>query len=523
MTSADVTDRLPKCWQGLFGALRCQRNGLQLAKLWLQHKCSSQADEAPQWQALLSCLTETEPRHHGSSLTFVPLFCLLSRDLQTKLLSVMYQHRWEICVSSLQTFVGVIHAFTGDGTWQRTLCDMLSRSSAVSSNCGAESSNHAPQMELTPAHYSFTQSNTALTDQVCHQVLSGCSVSPWQTSTNMGATGVTTYIKEKTNIIPSPDENPSRKPFHREETRQVCDAGVAEETLETQDVIVVDDEDSLMESPPTKRAKQGIDIKDETTAEKSEVHIDEMLQAKAEWLREVWQSSCLPVLEASELSFLSSLPACQMKLLCDAVNMSSLPDECLLMAFELLKRITLAVSYSSCVAFISGCFIHKFRDLDHTASRTLTGVLINLGETFPKQIVDSITAGSQINEMTSSQSGILCRLCKESFSVECQAYLLRKLCESGVMNEHSVLVVACILENLDNLDETTTSVVFDCIHKSAQSLCQSLKFGKLIFTFVTKYGNTWSAAQLSLLFQVADLHKTFMKKSVLAALRRISK
>ena len=64
----------------------------------------------------------------------------------------------------------------------------------------AESSKQREETDMLLTHYNFTQSNTALADQVCLQLLSSDSVTPWHTKTDVRITGKLNLIFG-TNVI----------------------------------------------------------------------------------------------------------------------------------------------------------------------------------------------------------------------------------------------------------------------------------------------------------------------------------
>ena len=63
-------------------------------------------------------------------------------------------------------------------------------------------------------------------------------------------------VEEDNGTIPPLEDTSYSEHLHSKGPHQVSDAGLAREDLVPEDVIVLDDDDSLQDSPPEKRSKQ---------------------------------------------------------------------------------------------------------------------------------------------------------------------------------------------------------------------------------------------------------------------------
>ncbi|XP_067654384.1 uncharacterized protein [Haliotis asinina] len=129
---------------------------------------------------------------------------------------------------------------------------------------------------------------------------------------------------------------------------------------------------------------------------------------------------------------------------------------------------------------------------------------------------------NHLGEEGAAQSEILCRLCKDSLLPSHHAYLLRTFVrQTEALTEPAITLLHVAMDTKP--DEEDSTVILDCLSQSADQFHSNLKFGKLLLSFVNKYGKQWTPLQVATMGHICGHHKTFLQKTISSTLKRLTR
>ncbi|XP_067654870.1 uncharacterized protein [Haliotis asinina] len=482
----------PCQWEGLFTALKRDKS-LQEAEIWLRENMSTfYGDHVPaQWQVLLEFLSDQVVSGSCEKLVLSSVYSSLPIDLQRNILAVIYQHRADIKMEVLRQFVMEMKAHDTTMSWTTLLWQLLAGHVGL-----LHTVNHLGQ-EVPASGTNITAPKDS-PDKMVAKTAGACDAT----------------VSERIQKHGLEDG---------EEEKQSIAGGGKDRDF----IIILDEDDDGCEPPTAKKLKREAEEerKPADTSVKKTCDVDQELLDNGIRLREILLGSADDSVSIEgELRTILLTPSNKLSALCHASQLSNLPDQVLAVVGNVLVKMGDSVTYRSCVALLDGLVTDKVRRLEQSAARTLQDTLISLAETFPRQLIDAIVAPSVVQELGAAQSEILCRLCKDSLLPSHHAYLVRTFVRQTVtLTEPAITLLHVAMDTKPDLDEEDSTVILDCLSQSADQFHSNLKFGKLLLSFVNKYGKQWTPLQVATMGHICGHHKTFLQKTISSTLKRLTR
>ncbi|XP_067249806.1 Fanconi anemia group E protein [Chanodichthys erythropterus] len=240
--------------------------------------------------------------------------------------------------------------------------------------------------------------------------------------------------------------------------------------------------------------------------------IKELLDTKSEW-------------DESSVSALKVFHECdpnEVEVLCSLLSLSEASEQSLPQFCSCLLKLSPDLSHSTASAVITHLLLHKIVSLAEPASRCLVTAVMSLCTRYPRPTCQALIEPVLRKGQTgSAQAELLCRLVVDCLEPHHRPLVFRTIL--GVSwNENVLSVIHALLDSKLDLIEEDFSVFTDQLRSQSPYFSKSMKFAKMLLSVLTKYQSHVNSACHHTLSSCLSFNETFLKKSLQAALKRIS-
>ncbi|KAJ8257828.1 hypothetical protein GJAV_G00190160 [Gymnothorax javanicus] len=246
-------------------------------------------------------------------------------------------------------------------------------------------------------------------------------------------------------------------------------------------------------------------------------HIKASIPQIKELLETEWDQGSTSVLQV-----LNECDPSQVELLCDAVSLSEVPEQNLPQFITSLLALSPDLSFSTATTLIKKLFLGKVCSLSEPASRCLVTAVTSLCSRYPRSTCSALIGPVlEAGETGSAQAELLCRLVEDCLEPHYQILVLEKVLAVS-WSEGLLSIIHTMLDHQLELSEEMFSHLIARLSQQAPQFAASMKFAKMVLTVITKYQSHVNTTQKHSLACCVEVNQTFLKKSLQAALKRIS-
>nr|XP_034380726.1 Fanconi anemia group E protein isoform X3 [Arvicanthis niloticus] len=225
-----------------------------------------------------------------------------------------------------------------------------------------------------------------------------------------------------------------------------------------------------------------------------------------------------------DLQFLHECSPSQMELLCSQLQLPQIPEGDLLQLCSHLLGLTPALSISNASVLARSLFLDRIRSLQSSASRLLRVALTSFCVKYTYAVCRTVLCPVlQDPGVGPAQTELLCSLIKdESLEPDMQVQILGQVLELA-WREETFPVLQALLERQVEMTSEAFSVLMQKLCKEGPAATTSMAYAKLMLTVMTKYQASITEQQSLDLAVALEPNATFLKKSLQAALRHLSR
>nr|XP_046251860.1 Fanconi anemia group E protein [Scatophagus argus] len=244
----------------------------------------------------------------------------------------------------------------------------------------------------------------------------------------------------------------------------------------------------------------------------SVLQMKELLESETEW-------------DQSSVDVFKVLNECdpgQVEMLCSMLSLPDLPEQTLLKLCSSILTPSPDLSYSTATTLIKSLLLKKVLSLSEPASRCLVTAVTLLCSRCPRPMCHALVRPVlEENNTGNPQAELLNRLIEGSLDSHYRLLVLQMTFKIA-WNEAVLSVIHCLLDCKPDLSEEMFTQFTEQLVSQGPQFTKSVKFAKMMLTVLTKYGSYVTAAHKHSLDSCLMLNATFLKKSLQAALKRIS-
>ncbi|XP_075910438.1 Fanconi anemia group E protein isoform X2 [Petromyzon marinus] len=275
----------------------------------------------------------------------------------------------------------------------------------------------------------------------------------------------------------------------------------------------------------------GADILDELPLPKAEQeqglppHIKEKVAKVKEWLEASCEFPGMEETSPAEVSLLNECRPEQVSAVCSVLGAATLPEESVALLATAVAALTPKIGHAASTHLARELFLSKLSSLEQPASRLLSGALGSFCSSYPKQgCAACLLPLTQTGELGPFQVEFMCRVIRDNLASDDLPSLLRLLVSSpGVCwGEGLLTVLQATLDRKMELNAEEVEMLVVAMSAHAASFAKSLKFAKLLLALVNKHGAQVTRGHGATLAAMVEVGDTFMKRTLRAALKKIS-
>ncbi|XP_068454609.1 Fanconi anemia group E protein [Clinocottus analis] len=242
------------------------------------------------------------------------------------------------------------------------------------------------------------------------------------------------------------------------------------------------------------------------------LQIKELLESQTEW-------------DQSSMNVFKVLNDCnhgQVEVLCSTLSLPDLPEQTLPNLCSSILSSALDFSYSTAATLIKSLLLQKVLSLSEPASRCLVTAVTSLCSRYPRPMCHALI-GPVLEEksMGSSQADLLNRLIEGCLDSHYRLLVLQMTFKIS-WTEAVLSVIHSLLDSKPDFSEELFTQFSNQLLSQGSQFTKSVKFAKIMLTVLTKYNNHMTAAHKHSLQGCLMENETFLKKSLQAALKRIT-
>ncbi|XP_010747168.3 Fanconi anemia group E protein [Larimichthys crocea] len=238
----------------------------------------------------------------------------------------------------------------------------------------------------------------------------------------------------------------------------------------------------------------------------------ELLESHTEWDQSAMD--VFKVLNECDLS--------QVEVLCSMLSLPDLPEQTLPKLCGSILAPSLDLSYSTAATLIKSLLLEKVLSLSEPASRCLVTAVTSLCSSFPRPMCDALIGpvieGKNIGN---PQAELLNRLIEGCLDSHYRLLVLQMTFKIA-WSEALLSMIHSLLDSKPDLSEEQFTQFTEQLVSQSPQFTKSVKFAKMLLTVLTKYSTYVTAAHKHSLNSCLMLNETFLKKSLQAALKRIT-
>ncbi|XP_034028195.1 Fanconi anemia group E protein isoform X1 [Thalassophryne amazonica] len=244
----------------------------------------------------------------------------------------------------------------------------------------------------------------------------------------------------------------------------------------------------------------------------SGLQIKELLESQAEWDQ-----------SATELfRVLNDCDATQVEVLCSMLGLPDLPEHMLPKLCNSVLALSPDLSYSTAAKLFKSLLQKKIVSLSEPASRCLLTSVTSLCSRYPRPICHAVIEPVlDEHNIGSPQAELLNRLIEDCLGHHYRLLVLQ-MTFRVVWSEAVLSIIHRLLDSKPDLSEELFSHLTEKLTSQAPQFTKSVMFAKMMLTVLTKYTTLVTAAHKHALSGCLTLNETFLKKSLQAALKRIT-
>ncbi|XP_017286373.2 Fanconi anemia group E protein [Kryptolebias marmoratus] len=240
--------------------------------------------------------------------------------------------------------------------------------------------------------------------------------------------------------------------------------------------------------------------------------IKELLDSQKEW----------DEISTDAFKVLNECDPSQVEMFCSMLSLPHLPEHALPKLCNSILSLSPDLSYSTATTLIRSLLLEKVLSLSDPASRCLVTAATSLCSSYPRPMCHAV----------------ICPILEDKNVGHLQAELLNRLIESGLDSHYRLLVfqmtfrvswseavlsiIHSLLDSKPDLNEEVFTEFTKQLVNQGPLFPKSVKFAKMMLTVLTKYSSHITAAHKLSLTSCLNGNETFLKKSLQAALKRIS-
>ncbi|XP_056319620.1 Fanconi anemia group E protein [Danio aesculapii] len=240
--------------------------------------------------------------------------------------------------------------------------------------------------------------------------------------------------------------------------------------------------------------------------------IKELLDAESEW-------------DDSSVSALKVLHECdpnEVEVLCSVLCLSEVSEQSLPQFCSCLLKLTPDLSHSTASALITHLLLNKILSLAEPASRCLVTAVTSLCSRYPRPTCQALIEPLlQKGQLGSAQADLLCRLVIDCLEPHHRLLVFRTALGAS-WDEGVLSVIHALLDSKLELSQEDFCLFAEHLCSQSPHFSKSMKFAKMLLSILTKYQSNVNPACHHTLSSVLSFNETFLKKSLQAALKRIS-
>uniref|UniRef100_A0A8D1YXH1 Fanconi Anaemia group E protein C-terminal domain-containing protein n=1 Tax=Sus scrofa TaxID=9823 RepID=A0A8D1YXH1_PIG len=224
-----------------------------------------------------------------------------------------------------------------------------------------------------------------------------------------------------------------------------------------------------------------------------------------------------------ELQLLHECSPGQVDLLCARLQLSQLSDTGLLQLCTWLLALSPDLSLGSATVLTRSLFLGRILSLTSSASRLLITALTSFCAKYSYAVCTALLGPVlQAPKTGPAQRELLCCLMKDkALEPDMQVLMLGRLLELP-WKEETFLVLQSLLERQVEIPSEKFRVLMEKLCKEGPAATTSIAYAKLTLTVLTKYQAHITEPQRLGLATALELNTTFLRKSLLAALRHLA-
>ncbi|KAL7884985.1 hypothetical protein AOLI_G00077550 [Acnodon oligacanthus] len=240
--------------------------------------------------------------------------------------------------------------------------------------------------------------------------------------------------------------------------------------------------------------------------------IKELLQSETEW-----DESCMVTLRV-----LNECDSKQLQVLCELLGLAEAPEQTLPHFCSFLLSLSPDLSHSTASVIIKNLLLGKVLSLTEPACRSLVTAVTSLCSRYPRPTCQALIEPIIKEGRTgSAQAELLCQLVKNCLEPH-HRLLVFEMTIVGLWNDGLLSVIHAILDSKIELSEELFSLFTNQLSSQSPHFTKSMKFAKMMLTVLTKFHSHVDAACQHTLSSCISFNETFLKKSLQAALKRIT-
>ncbi|XP_076114368.1 uncharacterized protein LOC143082538 [Mytilus galloprovincialis] len=501
---------IPVEWRGLFqSAMKSNNTVLNRMNAWYEEQWSSKYGGLLLWTDLIQSLLAEEPAIKEGELIFVTRYSQLPGFLQQGLLAFLLHHRQFIPKSSLKYFLEGIGNSMQVDSWVEILYRMLQAYLV---------STEGQKKEYL--QYEFTPGNQTYANSVYQQLQnSEIKTSPWTITAqvNFGS------------VIQGNADTHEKKVEEDDDMEGVTspDNGVISpdnEGMTSPDLIMLEEEPlqnlpRLEIQPLTQMDHSQVTCMIE---EKSQTDIQLEDLEKMKMIKDRWESGEDAEVQ-DEIDLILTSNTSVVEMLCKEVCIADISETAMATACNQIQQLDRMISHSNCTVMLSALLLQKVIEMNQSASRILTGVVAMVSESFSKPLIGGVFVPAIVNpQFGTYQADLIIKVCKEIFHNTDKLYFLEQLLKKSIdITDNHISVLHALFEGKVDISDSLLLTVLESFKIYGCKLEKNLKFGKLIVALVNKYGAQMNKEHKEILTQMVMSHKTFLKKSIQAAVVKL--
>ncbi|XP_038676296.1 Fanconi anemia group E protein [Scyliorhinus canicula] len=251
------------------------------------------------------------------------------------------------------------------------------------------------------------------------------------------------------------------------------------------------------------------------------IDLPENVKSSISRLRDLFETDSDKLGTSQELNILNECDPSQLEKLCLLLRLSELPEHLLPLACNRLISLTSDLSYSNATVLTRNLFLTKVLSLAEPASRFLMAAITSFCKKYARPSCNALIGPVlQTPDIGNIQVELICRLTEDCLEPEHLTVTFGHIL-SITWSEEILSVTYTLLERKVEVTSEIFEQFIQKLSQHAEDFSKSVKYAKVVLAVLTKYQIYITDAHKNILSCALALHKTFLKKSMQAALKHI--